>query len=101
MGLIASASITGNNTIGRHLSEVTRTQQLVSELNGLLILVTDMETGERGFVITGDSTFLAPYENAKSKIDAQLVQFYSLIRVELHLKIASIGVGTARPCGST
>lgn len=82
MGLIAWASITGNNTIGVHLSEVTRTQQLVSELNDLLILVTDMETGERGFVITGDSTFLAPYQNAKSKIDAQLVQFYSLIRNE-------------------
>jgi CHASE3 domain sensor protein len=73
MGLIAWASITGNNTIGKHLNEVTRTQQLVSELNDLLILVTDMETGERGFVITGDSTFLAPYQSAKSKIDAQLV----------------------------
>ena len=82
MGLIAWASITGNNTIGKHLNEVTRTQQLVSELNDLLILVTDMETGERGFVITGDSTFLDPYQRAKSKIDAQLVQFYSLIRNE-------------------
>lgn len=82
MGLIAWASITGHNTIGEHLDEVTRTQQLVSELNDLLILVTDMETGERGFVITGDSTYLAPYQNAKSRIDAQLVKFYSLIRNE-------------------
>ncbi len=80
LGLIAWASITGNNMIGQHLSEVTRTQQLVSELNDLLILVTDMETSERGFVITGDSTYLAPYQRARTKIDAQLVQFYSLIR---------------------
>lgn len=80
LGLIAWASIRGNNLIGEHLEEVTRTQQIVAELNDLLILVTDMETSERGFIITGDSTFLEPYENAKLRIDAQLVSFYSLIR---------------------
>ncbi len=82
LGLIAWASIRGNNLIGEHLDEVTRTQQLVAELNDLLILVTDMETSERGFVITGDSTFLEPYESAKLRIDAQLVSFYTLIRDE-------------------
>ncbi len=82
LALIAWASIRGNNAIGEHLDEVTRTQQLVSELNDLLILVTDMETSERGFVITGDSSYLAPYQRAKLKIDAQLVSFYSLIRDE-------------------
>lgn len=82
LGLIAWASIRGNNLIGEHLDEVTRTQQIVAELNDLLILVTDMETSERGFIITGDSTFLEPYESAKLRIDAQLVSFYSLIRDE-------------------
>lgn len=82
LGLIAWASIRGNNLIGEHLNEVTRTQQIVAELNDLLILVTDMETSERGFIITGDSTFLEPYESAKLRIDAQLVSFYGLIRDE-------------------
>lgn len=82
LGLIAYASYQGNNLIGEHLAEVTRTQQLVGELNDLLILVTDMETSERGFVITGDSTFLAPYEDSKQRIDQQLTNFYGLIRDE-------------------
>lgn len=80
LALIAYASYQGNNLIGEHLSEVTRTQRLVGELNDLLILVTDMETGERGFVITGDSTFLAPYEDSKKRIDQQLVGLYPLLR---------------------
>ncbi|WP_067065652.1 CHASE3 domain-containing protein [Roseateles chitosanitabidus] len=45
-----------------------RTQLLISDLNGLLI---DLETGQRGFLITGDAAFLEPYENATRELDSR------------------------------
>lgn len=48
-----------------------RTQQLISDLNGLLI---DLETGTRGFLITGDAAFLQPYERARQDLDASYSQ---------------------------
>ena len=48
-----------------------RTQQLISDLNGLLI---DLETGTRGFLITGDAAFLQPYESAQRDLDASYAQ---------------------------
>jgi signal transduction histidine kinase len=48
-----------------------RTQQLISDLNALLI---DLETGTRGFLITGDAAFLQPYERARQDLDASYNQ---------------------------
>lgn len=45
-----------------------RTQLLISEVNALLI---DLETGQRGFLITGDITFLQPYETASRDLDTR------------------------------
>ena len=54
----------------RHTNQMQATAELVSHthevqanLNELLKLVDDIETGERGFVITGDPKFLEPYES--------------------------------------
>nr|WP_297526558.1 CHASE3 domain-containing protein [uncultured Roseateles sp.] len=48
-----------------------RTQQLISDLNALLI---DLETGTRGFLITGDAAFLQPYERALRDLDANYAE---------------------------
>ena len=39
------------------------------ELERLFSYLKDSETGQRGFLITKDSTFLVPYINAKKQID--------------------------------
>lgn len=39
------------------------------ELERLMSYLKDSETGQRGFLITKDSTFLVPYMNSKKKID--------------------------------
>ena len=41
------------------------TEQLLSSMK-------DLETGERGFVITGDSAYLEPYHQARARIDGDL-----------------------------
>ncbi len=42
---------------------------LQAELSGLLKDVTDMESGQRGYLLTGDAAYLQPYTDAKSKIE--------------------------------
>ena len=55
-----------------------RTQQQLSDLNGLLI---DLETGTRGFLITGDAAFLQPYERAQRDLDASYAQLKDALAV--------------------
>jgi CHASE3 domain sensor protein len=39
-----------------------------AELSDVLQDLIDMETGQRGFLLTGDATYLQPYSDAKSRI---------------------------------
>ena len=43
-----------------------------AELSGVLKDVTDMETGQRGYLLTGDPTYLQPYTDAKGRIETDL-----------------------------
>jgi methyl-accepting chemotaxis protein len=47
---------------------VTHTHQVMESIGKLLSTVKDAETGQRGFVITGDETFLEPYKNGLSEL---------------------------------
>jgi CHASE3 domain sensor protein len=42
---------------------------LRADLAGILKDVTDMETGQRGFLLTGDAAYLNPYTDAKGRIE--------------------------------
>jgi CHASE3 domain sensor protein len=42
---------------------------LQAELCGLLKDVTDMESGQRGYLLTGDAAYLQPYTDATSRIE--------------------------------
>jgi CHASE3 domain sensor protein len=42
---------------------------LQAELSGLLKDVTDMESGQRGYLLTGDAAYLQPYTDATSRIE--------------------------------
>lgn len=46
--------------------------ELLRELGDTLSLLKDVEVGQRGFVITGDSSYLEPYELAVAGIDEHL-----------------------------
>ena len=51
---------------------VDHTHQVIGKLNELTTLQADMESGARGYVVTGDESFLAPYQVAKPQLSAQL-----------------------------
>ncbi|MGB8989605.1 MAG: CHASE3 domain-containing protein, partial [Candidatus Sulfotelmatobacter sp.] len=47
--------------------------KMQADLSGVLTDLTDMETGQRGFLLTGDATYLQPYSDAKSRIATDFV----------------------------
>lgn len=52
--------------------EVVRSYETRAELQRLLSLHQDIETGQRGFVITGDERFLEPYQAAIERVGPTL-----------------------------
>jgi CHASE3 domain sensor protein len=46
---------------------------LQAKLSGVLKDLTDMETGQRGYLLTGDPAYLQPYTDAKGRIEVDLV----------------------------
>ena len=44
-----------------------------AELSAVLKDLTDMESGQRGFLLTGDATYLQPYSEAKGRVETNFV----------------------------
>jgi PAS domain S-box-containing protein len=58
--------------VNRNNSLVGHGQQVLLETERLKSLLVDAETGQRGYLYTGDEHYLAPYDRASQEIDAQL-----------------------------
>ena len=56
------------------------TYLVILELDNLLSSVRDAESGQRGFVITGNRKYLAPYDDALVAINSHLATLRNLIR---------------------
>ena len=46
-----------------------------AELSGVLKDVTDMEAGQRGYLLTGNAAYLQPYSDAKGRIEMDFANF--------------------------
>ena len=77
---LASAFITYYNTREKEqlVQIVIKRYKSVNASENLLSLLKDMEAGQRGYLITGDSDFLEPYDEAKGKITAATDTLYKL-----------------------
>ncbi|MCF5636933.1 two-component system sensor histidine kinase/response regulator, partial [Pseudomonas syringae] len=58
---------------------VEHTDRVINNTNRSMKLSIDMETGMRGFLLTGDQHFLDPYELAKPLLAAELEGLMSLV----------------------
>jgi len=58
---------------------VQHTMEVQSQLYRLLSFLEDAETGQRGYLLTGDEGFLAPYVSATAALDGQLKNLAALI----------------------
>jgi signal transduction histidine kinase/CHASE3 domain sensor protein len=59
---------------------VAHTRSVLQASTSLLTALLDAETGERGYLLTRDTTFLAPYQGAVPRIDSLLSQLRQLTR---------------------
>lgn len=61
--LISIVSYQSINKMITYSAATNRSVEVLSNLSGLMLAITDAETGERGYIITGDPVFLQPYNN--------------------------------------
>lgn len=59
--------------------EVRLSYQIISAANNILANTVEMQTGERGFLITGDEAFLDAYNNGISDYQARLTELKALV----------------------
>lgn len=67
--VIAFAGHATTTTLLANQEWVTHTYQVRSQIGHLERLMFEAETGQRGYLLTGDDTFLQPYEAAVKEID--------------------------------
>lgn len=59
---------------------IDHTYQVTNQINILFSDIQDAKIGERGFVITGDKSFLEPFAKSLETIDEDLLQLRTLIQ---------------------
>ncbi len=103
--LIVNATVT-RRQVGLQIGAaiwVSHTREVLFELDQLELLLVDAETGQRGYLYTGDTKYLAPYEHAIAKIDPQIDSIAKLtadnprqqalvqeLREHVHAKVAEM-----------
>ncbi len=59
---------------------ISHTYVVISQAGKLIKLLVDMETGERGFLITGTDEFLEPYHNGKKEFKKEFDTLHHTVR---------------------
>src|ERR1700761_9229743 len=77
VGLLALVAIVGTSIwlVGRtqtYSDRLIAARQERSALVDLRSLLQDAETGQRGFLLTSETAYLAPYDEARAKVATQL-----------------------------
>jgi len=60
-------------------ASVSRSREVLEQLQFVLSTLQDAETGERGFVITGKEEFLEPFRSAEQALEVQLVELERVV----------------------
>ncbi len=71
--------------MGRISALTLESSMIQADIAGVLKDLTDMETGQRGYLLTGNSAYLQPYTDAKGRIETD----FAALRVGLVNKAES------------
>ena len=58
---------------------VEHSERVIGNANEIAKLSVDLETGLRGFLLTGDDSFLAPYRSGKSRMASEMTALATLV----------------------
>lgn len=76
--LVGVLSLVTVEQLLRSTRNVDRTVDVILRLEHVVSLLKDAETGQRGFLITGDSTYLRPYVIARDSLPSLLATLHRL-----------------------
>lgn len=64
--------------LSTNTQKVAHTHEVILAIEETLSYIKDAETGQRGFILTGDHKYLAPYDEAKENIDRRAADLQKL-----------------------
>ncbi len=81
--MVATAALAGlllweTFDLNKSLQWVDHTDQVLDQSGHLLMLLIDMESGTRGYIATGDESFLRPYLEGVKRFDSEFQALYQL-----------------------
>lgn len=82
IALIAIASVLSfryHQLLLSQRASIEHTYQVLTTLESTLVHTIDAETGQRGYIITGDDRYLAPYQRALEQIDPLTARLRALV----------------------
>ena len=74
----AAATIYNVREIATNVEWVSHTHEVLAKLEAALSSLKDAETGQRGYLLTGDAAYLDPYREAVSRFPGQLSELRQL-----------------------
>ena len=77
--VVGVVSYRNTRKLVRDSNAVAHSHEVLDELDATLSTMKDIESGQRGYVITGDEQYLEPYANATSKIHDHLKRLQELL----------------------
>ncbi len=85
--LILNVAISYRNTLKLVENEhwVSHTHQVLTELEAMISTLKDAETGQRGYLLTGEERYLEPYKNATASLSDKLDKL-QILTAENHLQ---------------
>ena len=71
--LAAAAALVLVQGIDRQISDVVHTYEVRNQARELTIALSEAESSQRGYLLTGDESYLEPYRRAAASIDTRLL----------------------------
>jgi PAS domain S-box-containing protein len=78
LGVVGVMSFTSVTRLSEEADHTRHTEELIGALHLLLSSATEVESAQRGYAITGNTSFLEPYADARSRIADELERLRKL-----------------------
>ena len=80
LALLALTLVFGFRQVQRSARRVDHSDRVIASINNLVRLMVDEETGLRGFLLTHDTRFLQPYQEARQQLKPAFTALFTLVR---------------------
>ncbi|BDA68468.1 hypothetical protein CAL7716_026340 [Calothrix sp. PCC 7716] len=77
--LIGMVSYHNTQVLINTYNQVRKSQDKINSLQELILAINDAETGQRGYILTGQNIYLEPYRTANTKINKEIKKIKSLV----------------------